>query len=139
MPDVDFRYFEFGEFRLDTQQRVLQKNGETIHLTPRIFNLLYVMVENAGRILEHDELLDKVWEGAFVEQANVKKSISTLRQVLGESPGASEFITTIPRRGYRFTARELKLLSKKKLKKTTARLLRPFLLPLLKAKIRVVI
>lgn len=104
MPDGDFRYFEFGEFRLDAQQRVLQRNGETIHLTPRIFNLLYVMVENAGRVLEHDELLDKVWEGAFVEQANVKKSISTLRQILGEANGAGEFITTIPRRGYRFTA-----------------------------------
>lgn len=104
MTENGFRFFEFGEFRLDAYERTLQKNGEPIHLTPRIFDLLLVMVENAGRVLEHDELLDKVWEGAFVEQTNLKKSVSTLRQALGESPEASRFIKTIPRRGYSFTA-----------------------------------
>jgi DNA-binding winged helix-turn-helix (wHTH) protein/Tol biopolymer transport system component len=102
--EVKFRFFEFGEFRLDTHRRTLQKNGAPVHLTPRSFDLLCVMVENAGRVLEHDELLDKVWEGAFVEQGNLKKTISALRQALGESPETSEFITTVPRRGYRFTA-----------------------------------
>lgn len=104
MTENGFRFFEFGEFRLDAYERTLQKNGEPVHLTPRIFDLLLVMVENAGRVLEHDELLDKVWEGAFVEQTNLKKSVSTLRQALGESPEASRFIKTIPRRGYSFTA-----------------------------------
>lgn len=104
MEETNFRYFEFGEFRLDAHRRILQKNGTTVHLTPRSFDLLCVMVENAGRVLEHNELLDKVWDDAFVEQSNLKKTISVLRQALGESPEASEFITTVPRRGYRFSA-----------------------------------
>ena len=104
MTENNFRYFEFGEFRLDAHRRILRKNGETVHLTPRSFDLLCVLVENAGRILDHDELLDKVWEGTFVEQGNLKKAVSNLRHALGESPETSEFITTVPRRGYRFTA-----------------------------------
>lgn len=104
MTETKFRYFEFGEFRLDTRRRILQKNGTPIHLTTRSFDLLCVLVENAGRVLEHDELLDKVWEDTFVEQGNLKKTVSTLRQALGESPETSEFITTVPRRGYRFSA-----------------------------------
>lgn len=104
MTETNFRYFEFGEFRMDAHRRILQKNGATVHLTPRSFDLLYVMVENAGRVLTHDELLDKVWEDTFVEQGNLKKTISTLRQALGESPDESEIITTVPRRGYRFSA-----------------------------------
>lgn len=104
MPETDFRYFEFGEFRLDSHRRILYKSGKPLHLSPRIFDLLRVLVENHGRVLAHDELLDKVWEGAFVEQSNLKKSVSALRQALGESADASEFITTVPRKGYRFTA-----------------------------------
>jgi DNA-binding winged helix-turn-helix (wHTH) protein/Tol biopolymer transport system component len=103
MTGTKFRFFEFGEFRLDAHRRILQKNGETVHLTPRSFDLLCVLVENAGRILAHEELLEKVWEGTFVEQGNLKKTISALRQALGESPEKGEFITTIPRKGYRFT------------------------------------
>jgi Tol biopolymer transport system component/DNA-binding winged helix-turn-helix (wHTH) protein len=104
MVETTFCYFEFGEFRLDAHRRILQKRGETIHLTPRSFDLLCVMVENAGRVLTHDELLEKVWAGTFVEQGNLKKTISALRQALGESPQESEIITTVPRRGYRFSA-----------------------------------
>ena len=104
MTETNFRYFEFGDFRMDAHRRILQKSGTTVHLTPRSFDLLCVMVENAGRVLTHDELLDKVWADAFVEQGNLKKTISTLRQALGESPDESEIITTVPRRGYRFSA-----------------------------------
>lgn len=96
------RYFEFGEFILDVRRRILLKNGEQIPLSGRIFDLLVMLVENEGQILSHDELLDKVWDGAFVEQSNLKKSISSLRQALGESPNESLFIKTIPRRGYSF-------------------------------------
>jgi DNA-binding winged helix-turn-helix (wHTH) protein/Tol biopolymer transport system component len=102
MPGEEFRYFEFGEFRLDSLRRTLKKNGEDVRLTPRIFDLLHVLVQNEGRIMTHDELLDTVWDGAFVEQSNLKKSVSALRQALGESPNAGDFINTVPRKGYRF-------------------------------------
>ena len=79
----------------------MSKNGEKVPLSARNFDLLLFMVENGGRILEHDELLDKVWAGTFVEQATLKKGISALRRILAEDP-ENEFIKTIPRRGYSF-------------------------------------
>jgi len=104
MENTNFRYYEFGNFKLDARRRILLKSGESVHLSGRIFDLLLVMVQNEGRILEHDELLDKVWEGLFVEQSNLKKGISALRQILEESPSKSLFIKTVPRRGYSFVA-----------------------------------
>lgn len=98
------RYYEFGDFRLDTKRRILIQNGNQIPLTGKNFDLLYVMIQSGGRVLEHDELLDKVWEGLFVEQANLKKSVSNLRHILGEKPNESLYIKTIPRHGYSFVA-----------------------------------
>ncbi len=98
-----FYCYEFGEFRLDVRRRALSKNGEKVPLTSRNFDLLVFMVENGGRILEHEELLDKVWAGTFVEQATLKKGISALRHLLDEKTG-DEYIQTIPRRGYSFVS-----------------------------------
>jgi DNA-binding winged helix-turn-helix (wHTH) protein/Tol biopolymer transport system component len=104
METLTTRYYEFGEFRLDARRRILLKNGDQIPLSSRIFDLLLVLLQNEGQVLEHDELLDKVWEGMFVEQSNLKKSVSALRHILGEQPNESLFIKTIPRRGYCFVA-----------------------------------
>jgi len=101
---VETRFYEFGAFRLDVHRRQLERDGEQVHVSPRAFDLLAVLVANAGRTLSHDELLDEVWEGTFVEQGNLKKAVSTLRQILGDAAESGEFITTVPRRGYRFTA-----------------------------------
>lgn len=101
MAEEDFHCYEFGEFRLDGRRRSLSRAGERVPVSARNFDLLLYMVENDGRIIEHDELLDKVWAGTFVEQATLKKGISALRQLLTETP-ETEFIRTIPRRGYSF-------------------------------------
>ena len=103
MEDNEFCCYEFDRFRLDVRRRSLSKNGEKIPLSARNFDLLRFMVENSGRILEHDELLEKVWARTFVEQATLKKGISALRQILAETP-ETEFIKTIPRRGYSFVS-----------------------------------
>ena len=99
-----FRFYEFDDYKIDARRRILFKNGERVRLSSRIFDLLLVLVENEGRVLEHDELLERVWQGMFVEQSNLKKSVSALRQILGESPTESLYIKTIPRRGYSFVA-----------------------------------
>lgn len=104
MENAAVRYYEFGEFRLDVRRRILLKSGEQIALSSRICDLLLVLLQNEGKTLTHDDLLDSVWEGAFVEQSNLKKSISSLRHILGERPNESQFIKTVPRRGYAFVA-----------------------------------
>ncbi|HMS44028.1 MAG TPA: winged helix-turn-helix domain-containing protein, partial [Pyrinomonadaceae bacterium] len=53
-------------------------------------------------LLEHDELLEKVWDDTFVEQSSLKKGISALRRILEESPQENSYIKTVPRRGYSF-------------------------------------
>ncbi|MBS1792473.1 MAG: PD40 domain-containing protein [Acidobacteria bacterium] len=100
----NFRYYEFDDYQIDVRRRILLKKGERVALSSRIFDLLLVLVQNEGRILEHDELLEMVWEGMFVEQSNLKKSVSALRQALGEQPNESIYIKTVPRRGYSFVA-----------------------------------
>lgn len=98
------RSYEFGEFIFDVRRRELSKNGQSQPISSRIADLLIVLLESEGRILTHEELLDMVWADSFVEQSNLKKSVSTLRQVLGERPDESQYIKTIPRKGYCFVA-----------------------------------
>src|SRR6201999_1624258 len=58
----------------------------------------------SGRILEKEELMQRVWPDAMVEEANLKNSISAIRKALGEAPQASRYIQTLPKRGYRLVA-----------------------------------
>jgi Tol biopolymer transport system component/DNA-binding winged helix-turn-helix (wHTH) protein len=98
------RFYEFGEFKLDSRRRTLSKKGEQLVISAKNFDLLFELIKNEGQILSHDSLLDKVWEGTFVEQSNLKKGISAIRQILGETPESSLYIKTIPRRGYCFVS-----------------------------------
>lgn len=104
MPDQSFSVYSFGDYLLDSRRRTLHKNGSPVDISAKNFDLLSVLVQNEGRILSHDELLDTVWSGTFVEQSNLKKGISSLRHILEESPEESLYIKTVPRRGYVFVA-----------------------------------
>lgn len=104
MNEQKTRYYQFGEFRLDARNRVLMRNGEIVHLTLKIFQLLLALVERSGQVLEKEALIERVWPDAIVEEANLKNSISTLRKVLGDERGAEAYIQTLPKRGYRFVA-----------------------------------
>src|SRR5215467_7030307 len=90
--------YEFGVFRLDPAERTLLRQGEPVALTPKVFDTLVFLVENAGRLITKDEFMMRVWEGAFVEEATLAQSISQLRKALA----APEVIETVPKKGYRF-------------------------------------
>lgn len=104
MEGREARYYKFGDFKLDVRRRVLYKNQTRLDLSPRNFDLLYALIRHEGRVVSHDELLDTVWSGQFVEQSNLKKGISAIRHILEESPNESFFIKTVPRQGYAFVA-----------------------------------
>src|SRR5688572_19412471 len=99
------RLYEFGEFRLDLERNLLLHHNEIVPLTHKALETLAVLVENNGRIVEKDEIIDRVWQDTFVEEGSLTRNISTLRKVFGEEPGTNKFIETIPRRGYRFVAK----------------------------------
>jgi TolB-like protein/Flp pilus assembly protein TadD len=87
---------------MDVRERVVQRDGKVLPLTPKVFDILLVMVQNAGRILLKDEMMRLVWPDTMVEESNLTRNVSTLRKALGEKPNECRYIETIPWRGYRF-------------------------------------
>ena len=97
--------YEFGPFRLDVAEHMLLRNGQPVPLTPKIFAVLTVLVQNDGHLVEKDRLLKEVWPDSFVEEGTLNRSVSVLRKALGDSPSGHRYIETVPKRGYRFVAR----------------------------------
>jgi TolB-like protein/DNA-binding winged helix-turn-helix (wHTH) protein/Tfp pilus assembly protein PilF len=91
--------YGFGDWQLDAGQRLLFRSGTLVPLPPKVLEILLVLVERHGRIVEKEELLSRVWPDVIVEEGNVLRNVSTLRKTLD-----SDYIETIPRRGYRFVA-----------------------------------
>jgi Tol biopolymer transport system component/DNA-binding winged helix-turn-helix (wHTH) protein len=96
--------YEFGNFRLDTKEKILFRDNEPVPLRPKVFATLQVFLENAGHLLEKDELMQKIWKDQFVEESNLTFNIKMLRRVLDDDAQQPRFIETVPRRGYRFIA-----------------------------------
>jgi len=94
--------FEFGEFHLDAREKVLLRDGKPLPITPKAFQLLFILVENHGHLVEKDELMKSVWADSFVEEGNITFTIGLLRKLLGDDTKNPRFIETVPRRGYRF-------------------------------------
>jgi TolB-like protein/DNA-binding winged helix-turn-helix (wHTH) protein/Tfp pilus assembly protein PilF len=96
--------YEFGEFRLETAERLLLRNGEPISLTPKAFETLLTLIQSSGHVVEKDDLMKRVWADAFVEEANLARNIWSLRKALDDGDGDHNYIETIPKLGYRFKA-----------------------------------
>ena len=101
--------YEFGPFRVDTRERQLIRNGEVVPLRPKVFDILLMLVQNSGHILTKDDVMNHVWSDTAVEEGNISRTISTLRNALGERPHEHRYIETIPWRGYRFVANVKKI------------------------------
>ena len=97
------RIYEFAEWRLDAPEHLLLRRGEPVPLTPKVFETLVVLVENAGRLVPKDEFMKRVWPDAFVEEAALAQNISVLRKTL--SVDDAHLIETVPKLGYRFLAK----------------------------------
>src|SRR5215471_5387614 len=81
--------YEFGPFRLDVAERLLSRDGEVVPLQPKVFDLLLVLVERHGRLLEKDELMKAVWPDTIVEEVNLANNISSVREIVEEGVGLS--------------------------------------------------
>src|SRR5688572_23668746 len=95
---------EFGRFRIDVAQRVLMEDDAIVPLAPKVFDTLFTLVANRGRIIEKEELLKSVWPDTFVEEGSLARNVSTIRRALGDNTETETYIETIPKRGYRFVA-----------------------------------
>lgn len=101
---LETQKFEFGEFLLDTKQKVLLRNGNPVSITPKVYEMLFVLLERRGQIIEKADLIRDVWKDCFVEESSLTFTIGQLRKALGDDARDPTFIETVPRRGYRFIA-----------------------------------
>ena len=96
--------FEFGPFLLDPAKRALLREGVPQSLPPKAFDVLALLVQRRERVVSKEELLSTLWADTFVEEGNLSQQIFVLRRTLNGHSESPEYIATIPRRGYRFTA-----------------------------------
>ncbi|HYU99476.1 MAG TPA: winged helix-turn-helix domain-containing protein [Pyrinomonadaceae bacterium] len=96
--------YYFGSFCLNQAERLLLRHGSPIPLTPKVFDVLLVLVQNSGCLVTKDKLLKEVWPDTFVEEANLSVNIASLRKALDEGVAKCQYIQTVSKGGYRFVA-----------------------------------
>ena len=98
----DPKVYEFEGFRLETDKRLLLRNGVSAALTPKVFDTLLYLVRHAGQVIDKDELMRAIWPDTAVEENNLNQNISTLRRVLGQNQQENRYILTVPGKGFQF-------------------------------------
>lgn len=96
--------YEFNGFLLNCAERTLMRGDRPVAIAPKAMETLCLLVENRGRLMTKNELMDELWADTFVEERNLAQNIFTLRKILGEGGDGKKIIETVPKRGYRFIA-----------------------------------
>lgn len=97
-------YYEFGPFQFDAGRQTLTRDGAITQLKGKASELLLVLIERRGQVIEKDQLMKLLWPDTVVEENNLTVHMTALRKALGDSPNEQRYIATIPGRGYRFVA-----------------------------------
>jgi TolB-like protein/DNA-binding winged helix-turn-helix (wHTH) protein len=101
MSSLTNNLYRFGEFSLDAQGRVLRRSAKVVPLTRKAFDALLLLLQNAGRTVTKDELMEAVWPGSFVEESNLTQTIFMIRKALDETVDR-RYILTVQSQGYQF-------------------------------------
>ena len=94
----------FDSFEFDTATRELRQEGTRVHLSPKSFDLLQILVERRPALVTKTELQDQLWPDTVVLEANLGNAVAEIRKALGDDPRSPRFVWTVSRRGYRFAA-----------------------------------
>ena len=94
----------FGDCMLDVEARTVWRGPRALHLSPKAFNLLALLVQHRPRVLPKRELLDRIWPGVFVSDASLARVVKEVRQALGDSPKDARVVRTVYGYGYAFAA-----------------------------------
>ena len=94
--------YAFGEFVLDSEAGELRRDETRIDLRPKLYSLLLFFVENRGRLISKEEILDSVWRDIHVSDGSLNRTVAELRQILGDDSREPRLVETVPRRGYKF-------------------------------------
>src|ERR1051326_4281201 len=104
LKSMDHQQFEFGPFRLDKAEHLLLRGKEHVQLPPKAFEMLLLLVESSGHVIEKNVLMNSLWPDSVVEESNLTQNIFLVRRALGDERGEQHYIKTVPRVGYRFIA-----------------------------------
>jgi DNA-binding winged helix-turn-helix (wHTH) protein len=96
---------QFEPFTLDTGTRELLKDGQAVHLSPKGFDVLALLLERRPNVITKKDFDARIWPGVFVTDANLSVIVSEIRRALGDTPRDQRFIRTIDRVGYAFSGR----------------------------------
>ncbi|MFN9740994.1 MAG: winged helix-turn-helix domain-containing protein, partial [Acidobacteriota bacterium] len=102
MNENKIKSYQFGPFRLETQWQRLFRGETIIPLTRKRYEILLLLVENAGTVLHKDEIIRKIWQNQVVEESNLTQHIYVLRRLIEDDPRTPQYILTIPGEGYQF-------------------------------------
>ena len=98
------RVFAFGEFFLRPEQQSLVRQETPVRIGGRALDILTVLVERPGELVDKRTLMVRVWPDTHVEETNLKVNVAGLRRALGDDPAWPRYIATVVGRGYRFIA-----------------------------------
>lgn len=96
--------FRIGEWRVQPQINCVQKNGASVHLEPKVMQVLVLLAANQGEVVSKERILHTVWSGVFVGEDVLTRSISEIRRVMADDARSPRVIQTIPKAGYRMIA-----------------------------------
>ena len=96
--------FSFGPFTLLKRQRLLLDGSRAISIGSRALDILILLVENAGTVVESAKIISCIWEDRVVDGTNLRVHIAALRKTLGDGHNGTRYITNVPGRGYSFVA-----------------------------------
>jgi Tol biopolymer transport system component/DNA-binding winged helix-turn-helix (wHTH) protein len=94
--------YVFDRFRVHVAACECWQDGERLHLTGKVFDILVVLLRHRDRVVTKEELMRTVWPDAIVSDDSLTQVIRALRRVLGDHATSPTFVSTIPGRGYRF-------------------------------------
>jgi DNA-binding winged helix-turn-helix (wHTH) protein len=95
-------YF-FGGFRLEVARRLLYRDAQVVPLPERVFQILLMLVESNGSVVQREAIASRVWPGTTVADGNISQHVYLLRQILGEHARDHGLVMAVNRRGYRLT------------------------------------
>ncbi len=104
MPSHNSHLYRFDDFRLYSAERLLFYGDDPVTLTPKSLEILLTLVQNNGRMVSKETLLHSVWPNTYVEETTLAQNIFTLRKALSRDSDEHQYISTIPKKGYRFVA-----------------------------------
>ena len=79
--------YAFGRCQLDTESRDVALDGASMHLSPKAFELLRLLIEGRPRVVPKAELMQRLWPDSFVEEANLPVLIAEVRAAIGDAGG----------------------------------------------------